>query len=76
MALCKTKPYPWMTKRIAKSPFRTAKTAKNVERRFHRGESVGFTARSSLKSQGRVPRANGCYTLGSKYSSRTRKTRR
>jgi hypothetical protein len=76
MAPCKTTPYPWNSTKVAKSPFRTLKTAKNVERRFHRGNSVGFTARSSLKSQGRVPRANGCYMLGSKYASRTRKTRR
>jgi hypothetical protein len=43
------------------------KKALSVERAYHAGNSVGFTARSSLKSQGRIPRADGCYTLGAKY---------
>ena len=30
-------------------------------------KSIGFTARSSLKSMGRIPRASGNYVLGKKY---------
>jgi hypothetical protein len=41
--------------------------AKAAERAFHRGKSIGFTGRSSLKSMGRIPRSSGCYELGNKY---------
>jgi hypothetical protein len=40
---------------------------KKAERNYKRGKSIGFTARSSLKSMGRIPRASGCYVLGDKY---------
>lgn len=75
---CRKAPYPWKDSFAKKSPFRTLKNAKAAERRFKSGKSIGFTATASLKSQGRMPRANGCYVLGSKYASgnRTRKTRR
>jgi hypothetical protein len=56
---CRKKPYPWYTAALARSPF---KTRKGVHTR-------GFTARSSLKSMGRWPRANGCYILGDKYKN-------
>lgn len=64
---CQTKKFAWNISRIARSPFQTLKRAKKVERNYLRGKSVGFTARSSLKSQGRIPRSNGCYELGAKY---------
>jgi len=75
---CRKAPYPWKDSFAKKSPFRTLKNAKAAERRFKAGQSIGFTATASLKSQGRLPRANGCYVLGAKYGSgnRTRKTRR
>jgi hypothetical protein len=75
---CRKVPYPWKDSFAKKSPFRTLKNAKAAERRFKAGKSIGFTATASLKSQGRLPRANGCYVLGAKYGSgnRTRKTRR
>jgi len=53
------------------------KRARAAERDFHAQKKIGFTATSSLKSQGRIPRASGCYVKGAKYSGRqTRKTRR
>ena len=50
-----------------KSPFRTVERLYDAERRFAAGRPIGFTARSSLKSMGRIPRADGCYELGKKY---------
>jgi hypothetical protein len=65
---CRRKKYGWSRKFVSKSPFRTMKRAKQAERSFRQGRSVGFTARASLKSMGRVPRSSGCYILGDKYA--------
>lgn len=49
-------------------------TAKNLDqlRRFKRGESIGFTARSSLRAKALLPRISrkhkGLYVYGPKYS--------
>ena len=49
-------------------------TAKNLDqlRRYKRGESIGFTARSSLRAKALLPRVSskykGMYVLGPKYS--------
>ena len=49
-------------------------TAKNMDmlRRYKRGESIGFTGRSSLRAKGILPRESaaykGKYVLGPKYS--------
>lgn len=49
-------------------------TAKNLDqlRRFQRGESIGFTARSSLRAKALLPRISrkykGLYVFGPKYS--------
>ena len=64
---CERKPFPWKTRRVEKSPFRTLKRAKTAEKGFYTRRSIGFTARSSLKSMGRIPRSSGCYQLGNKY---------
>lgn len=56
------------TRRVARSPFRTLQRAKQTLKNYKRGKSIGFTAKSSLKSMGILPRASGCYVLGSKYS--------
>jgi hypothetical protein len=65
MACRKTK-YAY-TKKVSKSPFKTLKRAKAAEKAYRSGRSIGFTAKSSLKSMGRVKRSSGCYVLGSKY---------
>jgi hypothetical protein len=54
---CRKRPYAWNSRALAKSPFKTRKGV-----RTH-----GFSARSSLKSMGRIPRSNGCYVIGDKY---------
>jgi len=65
---CKKTPYAWKSSSIKKSPFRTLKEAKDAETKYKAGQPIGFTAISSLKSQGRIPRSDGCYVLGDKYS--------
>lgn len=70
---CKKTPYAWKSSSIKKSPFRTLKEAKDVEARYKAGQPIGFTAISSLKSQGRIPRSDGCYVLGDKYSALKRR---
>ena len=65
---CKKTPYAWKSSSIKKSPFRKLERAKNAETKYKAGQSIGFTAISSLKSLGRIPRSDGCYVLGAKYS--------
>ena len=67
MPSCKNRPFPFQTRRVQKSPFRTLKNAKKAEQSLKKGKSIGFTATSSLKAMGRIPRSSGCYTLGPKY---------
>jgi hypothetical protein len=64
-----SKKFAWSTRRVSKSPFRTLQRAKEAERSYKQGKSIGFTARSSLKSMGRIPRATGSYELGDKYKN-------
>ena len=66
--VCRTKPYGLNTRKVAKSPFRGNTRRARATLKAHRaGKSVGFTARSSLKSMGLLPRSSGCYELGNKY---------
>lgn len=62
MKPCHKKPYPWNSRKVAKSPFRNLSKAKKSIKNIK-----GFTQRSSLKSMGRIPRSTGCYELGQKY---------
>jgi len=62
------KPYPLVAARVAKSPFKTLARTRKALAAYKAKKPVGFTARSSLKSMGLVPRANGTYTLGKKYA--------
>ena len=63
------KPVPWSAAAVAISPFKTLERAKAAEKDFKKHESIGFTATSSLKSMGRIPRASGMYIVGDKYKS-------
>ena len=60
--------FAWNPDFVKKSPFRTLKRAKDALRSYKNGKSIGFTARSSLKSMGILPRSSGCYELGQKYT--------
>lgn len=62
------KPYPLSEARVAKSPFKNMARTRKALAAYKAKKSVGFTATSSLKSMGLVPRANGTYTLGKKYA--------
>ena len=44
-------------------------TKRNMKylKKWKRGESIGFTMRSSLKAKGLIPRANGTKRVSSKY---------
>lgn len=59
MNQCRKTPYPWSAAALARSPFRTRKQVR----------TKGFSAISSLKSMGRLPRSNGCYVIGQKYKN-------
>lgn len=67
--------------------YRTSRRNRAALRKYKAGKSIGFTMRSSLKAKGLLPRSNGSYALGPKYSgtgkskvirghSKTRKNRR
>jgi len=64
---CRKVPFALDAKKIAKSPMKTLVLVLKTEKKFQKGLSIGFTYVSSLKSMGRIPRSNGCYTLGNKY---------
>ena len=44
-------------------------TKRNIKylKKWKKGESIGFTMRSSLKAKGLIPRANGTKRVSSKY---------
>jgi hypothetical protein len=65
--VCRNKSYDLNTRKVAKSPFRGTRRARAILKAHRAGKSVGFTARSSLKSMGLLPRSSGCYELGNKY---------
>jgi len=62
------KPFPWNQDWIAKSPLKTLDRARKAERKYNRGEDIGFTFTSSLKSMGRIKRSHGQYEVGEKYA--------
>jgi len=68
-------PIPLSIKAVAISPFQTMTRAKAAEAAFKKGNSIGFTATSSLKSMGRIPRASGLYEIGSKYQPLLKKNK-
>ena len=63
----RSKPFPWNKERVKLSPFKTMKRAKATYKAWKEGKPIGFTANSSLKSMGKIPRASGKYELGEKY---------
>ena len=68
---CKRRPYTLKARHVRRSPFRTTQRAKWALRAATlQNRPIGFTARSSLKSMGLLPRANGMYCLGEKYRGR------
>jgi hypothetical protein len=48
--------------------YRPTRKNRDMFRKYKAGKSIGFTWRSSLKAKGMLPRSNGRYILGPKYS--------
>ena len=52
----------------AQGGYRATRKNRNMLKKYKSGRSIGFTARASLKAKGLLPRSNGRYVLGPKYS--------
>lgn len=52
---------------IALGGYKPTKRNLKYLRKWKKGESIGFTMRSSLKSKGLIPRANGTKRVSAKY---------
>ena len=63
----RSKPFPWNKERVKRSPLKTMKRAKATYKAWKEGKPIGFSATTSLKSMGKIPRASGKYELGDKY---------
>ena len=63
----RSKPFPWNKERVKLSPLKTMKRAKATYKAWKEGKPIGFSATTSLKSMGKIPRASGKYELGDKY---------
>ena len=64
---CRKQAYTIRKSHAARSPLKTTKRVRATLKAHKAGRSIGFTARSSLKSMGLIPRSSGCYELGNKY---------
>ena len=51
-----------------KGGYRPTRRNREMLRKYKAGKKIGFTGRASLKAKGMLPRANGRYVLGPKYS--------
>lgn len=57
-------------KPVGGGTYRPTKRNLKYLKKWKRGESIGFTMRSSLKAKGLIPRANGKYKVSPKYQTR------
>jgi hypothetical protein len=48
--------------------YRPTRRNREIYKKYKAGKSIGFTGRASLKAKGILPRSNGRYVLGPKYS--------
>lgn len=70
------RPYAWNVENIKESPFMRGSMgvkealakAKQAEKDYKQGASIGFTYVSSLKAMGRIPRSDGIYKKSEKYN--------
>ena len=51
-----------------KGGYHATRKNRQMLKKYKSGRSIGFTARASLKAKGLLPRSNGHYVLGPKYS--------
>ena len=54
--------------RKARGGYRPTRRNREMYKKYKAGGSIGFTGRASLKAKGILPRSNGRYVLGPKYS--------
>ncbi len=59
---------PCMLGGIYSGGYKATLRNRKLLRKYKQGVSIGFTARSSLKAKGLIPRANGHYIISPKYS--------
>ena len=57
-------------RKAARKTYRATERDKKYLKMWKRGESIGFTMRSSLKAKGLIPRANGTLRVSTKYVDR------
>jgi hypothetical protein len=48
--------------------YRPTRRNRQMLKKYKAGKSIGFTGKASLKAKGMLPRSNGRYILGPKYS--------
>jgi len=53
---------------MLKGGYAVTRKNKALLRKYKQGKRIGFTAKASLKAKGLLPRSNGRYVLGPKYS--------
>jgi hypothetical protein len=51
-----------------RSGYKPTRRNRETYKKYKAGKSIGFTGRASLKAKGILPRSNGRYVLGPKYS--------
>ena len=59
---------PCMTPPLITGGYKPTKRNLKYLKKWKKGESIGFTMRSSLKAKGLIPRANGTKRVSAKYS--------
>jgi len=57
-----------MLSRQQQGGYKPTQKDRNMLRKYKAGKSIGFTGKASLKAKGMLPRSNGTYKLGPKYS--------
>ena len=64
----KSSPYTIQARRVSLSrPFQTVQDVKKALTDYHKGNSIGFTRKSSLIAMGLLPRSDGYFKLSTKY---------
>jgi len=58
---------PCMTTPLITGGYKPTKRNLKYLKKWKKGESIGFTMRSSLKAKGLIPRANGTKRVSAKY---------
>ena len=64
----KSSPYTIQARRVSLSrPFQTVQDVKKALSDYHKGNSIGFTRKSSLIAMGLLPRSDGYFKVSDKY---------